>query len=134
MNPLISELVASERLQIIQCQVDHVLPESSARPGQRLGSGISEKDDIRSDADLLTAFIAYYDYYSLLSDLTEVMPMDSEDIRQHLSWLRDEIQEGKDHQWRYRYRAALFFLRTWRPLPSQLKTARSHENRNHQLV
>lgn len=135
MNPLISELVASERLQIIQSQVDHVLPESSARPGQRLGSGISEKDDIRSDADLLTAFIAYYDYYSLLSDLTWAIPVFAEDLALHLSWLRDEIQDSKQQQWRYRYRAALFFLRTWRPAPAKssnrsLKAAYENGNRN----
>ncbi len=132
MNPLISELVATERLQIIQSQVDHVLPESSARPGQRLGSGISEANDIREDADLLTVFIAHHNYGVQLSDLTEVMPTDRENIRLYIDWLRAEIFEVQNRQWLYRYRATLFFLRTWRPAPAQSSNrslkAQKHED------
>lgn len=115
MNKRILELVASERLQIIESQVAHVLPESSARSGRRLESGISETESIQGDSALLTAYIAHYDYGVPVSLLLAVILATESDIRMHLSWLRDEIQESKQHQWRYRYRAALFFLRTWRP-------------------
>lgn len=132
MNPLISELVASERLAIIQSQVDIVLPKSSARPGRRLPSGDLETEDIEVDAILLSAYIAHWEYDVPVPVVAQRIGITEQAVRLHIGWLRDQIQEGKDQQWIYRYRAALYFLRTWRPAPAQTSNrslkAQKHED------